>query len=217
MFDPRTHFQTWNITEAVNPRSPWGQPGNSPAFQPGRPPEQFAGYLRRLSVPEEAIQRTCSASDVNMARLAKYAEDYYSLCSCIGACVRVPLTQVYSPAIAAQLFTAATGLEMEAGELMQAGERSWNMLKAMNMREGFGREDDKFPKTFFEPLVVEGNTFNLRDYYGKPLSQGDIEKLLGDYYDERGWDVKKGIPTRQKFIDLGLGSVAADLERLGLL
>jgi len=215
MFDPRTHFQTWNITEAVNPRSPWGQPGNSPAFQPGRKPEEFAGYLRRLAVPEDAIARTCSSSDVNMARLARYAEDYYSLCSCVGACVRVPLTQVYTPAVAAQLFTAATGFEMEAEELMEAGERSWTILKAMNMREGFSRKDDGFARTAFQPLVIGEVTLTLKDYYGKPLEEEDVEGLLDDYYDERGWDIETGVPTRQKLASLGLGWIADDLATLG--
>jgi len=32
----------------------------------------------------------------------------------------------------------------------------------------------------------------------------DLERLLDDYYDERGWDVEKGIPTRKKLVELGL-------------
>jgi len=216
MQDPRRHFHTWNITEATNPRSPWGQPGNSPAFQPGRPPGHFVDYLRRLYVSENTIEGICTSSDVNMARLARYAEDFYSLCSCVGICIRVPLAQTYNPEIAAQLLATATGLQMKAQDLMQVGERAWNMLKAANMREGFDRKDDKFPQIFFEPLLAEGKTFTLKDYYGKPLTEGDVENLLDDYYEERGWDIKKGIPTREKLVDLGLSSTADDLERLGI-
>ena len=216
MMDPRRHFHTWNITEMVNPRSPWGQPGNSPTFQPERSPEELANYLRRLLVSEDAIERTCSPSSINMARLAKYAEDFYSLCSCLGICVRVPLLQSYNPSIAAQLFNAATGLKTEAREFMRVGERAWNMLKAANVREGFDRKDDKFPKRFFGPLVTEGKSLSLKDYYGGPLNEGDIEKLLNDYYDERGWDLKRGIPTRKKLVHLGLGWVADDLYKQGV-
>jgi aldehyde:ferredoxin oxidoreductase len=216
MLDPRQHFHTWNITEMVNPRSAWGQPGNSPAFFSGRTPRQFADYLKRLCVPEDAIERICTSTDVNMARMTRYAEDFYSLCSCVGICVRVPFAQSYDPVIAAQLLAAATGLEMEGKDLMQVGERAWNMLKAVNVREGFDRKDDKFPEIFFEPLLAEGKVFTLKDYYGKPLTASDVEKLLDDYYDERGWDLKTGIPTRGKLTDMGLSNIADNLDGLGI-
>ena len=45
----------------------------------------------------------------------------------------------------------------------------------------------------------------MTDYYRiRELSREDILLLLNDYYDERGWDVEKGIPTREKLIELGL-------------
>ena len=215
--DPRKHFHTWSIDEMVNPRHPVGQPGNTPAFLPGHSPEDFVKYLRRLKVPEEAIRRTCTESDVNMARMARYAEDFYAACSCLGVCIRVPLVQCYGVDNAAQLFTATTGLEMDGPELMQAGERAWNLVKAANVREGYTRAEDKPPDAFFQPLVVEGKTLTLKDYYGKPLNRDAVERLLDDYYDERGWDVGKGIPTAQKLRRLGLHDIARDLEKQGNL
>ena len=38
-----------------------------------------------------------------------------------------------------------------------------------------------------------------------------MEGLLDNYYDEKGWDIKTGIPTREKLSELGLESVAGDL------
>lgn len=54
------------------------------------------------------------------------------------------------------------------------------------------------------------------DYTGKvEITKEIANKFLDDYYEERGWDVEKGVPTREKLLDLGLKSVAEDLERLG--
>jgi aldehyde:ferredoxin oxidoreductase len=44
-----------------------------------------------------------------------------------------------------------------------------------------------------------------------------VEKMFDDYYDERGWDIEKGIPTREKLEELGLKDVADDLEEGGYL
>ena len=56
----------------------------------------------------------------------------------------------------------------------------------------------------------------LCDYFGTPLSREDCERLLDDYYDERGWD-RRGNPTREILEDLGLGDAADNLEKIGLL
>jgi aldehyde:ferredoxin oxidoreductase len=37
--------------------------------------------------------------------------------------------------------------------------------------------------------------------------------LLDDYYQARGWDVKTGIPTRQKLEELGLKKEADELKK----
>jgi aldehyde:ferredoxin oxidoreductase len=41
--------------------------------------------------------------------------------------------------------------------------------------------------------------------------------MFDDYYDERGWDIKKGIPTNKKLEDLDLKDAAIDLEKRGLI
>jgi aldehyde:ferredoxin oxidoreductase len=41
----------------------------------------------------------------------------------------------------------------------------------------------------------------------KVLTEEDFEKILDEYYDERGWDIKTGIPTPSKLQELGLGGL----------
>ena len=49
----------------------------------------------------------------------------------------------------------------------------------------------------------------LKDYYGRRQpDENDLERMLDDYYDERGWDPKDGTPTRGKLNELGLTEYA---------
>ena len=58
----------------------------------------------------------------------------------------------------------------------------------------------------------------MKDYFQtKTLTREDIEGLLDDYYDERGWDPKTGCPTRETLEALGLQYVIKDFEAQGLV
>ncbi len=215
--DPRELFDGMAISQAVNPRGSYGVPGNSPAYLPGRKPDQFKRYLARLGVEENTRERICPEDGVNIARLTRYAEDWYSLCSCLGICVRQPVTQVYSLDDLAELYAAASGWNKTGQELMRAGERAWTVLKAANIREGFGRQDDRFPDVFFEPLIAGKKRVALRDYTNRALGRTEVERLFTDYYQERGWHPDTGLPTCAGLTDLGLGHMAEDLRRRGLI
>ena len=217
--DPRHQLIGWELSECVNPRGSYVAPGITPAFTPGRTPDQIARYCRKLRVPEEAIDRICySSTEFNLPRLIKFAEDWYSVYSCLGICIRQPVMLSYDPQEAAQLYTSATGIDITPEELHKAGERAWNILKAANVREGFTRKDDRFPDKFLEPLKAGDKEIRLMNYNRtKELTRDDVEKMFDDYYDERGWDIEKGIPTRQKLEDLDLKDVATDLEKSGFI
>jgi aldehyde:ferredoxin oxidoreductase len=87
----------------------------------------------------------------------------------------------------------------------------------LNVREGFSRKDDRPPEKWFEPMRgPNGKEFLLMDYYKtKILSRTDIEKWLDDYYKERGWDTKRGIPRKEKLTELELEELIPDLEKQG--
>ncbi len=105
---------------------------------------------------------------------------------------------------------AATGIEQFNSEdyLLSVGERIWNIEKAFNVREGFDRKDDYLPERFIkEPLErgpVKGHTV-------------EMDQLLDDYYEARGWDKQTGAPLRATLERLGLVGVADELERMGKL
>ena len=86
------------------------------------------------------------------------------------------------------------------------------------VREGFSRKDDRIPPRWLEPLrSASGEEIPLMGCEGKVVSADDVDRLLDDYYEERGWDIKNGVPLRDKLVALGLTNVATDLQRLGIL
>ena len=45
----------------------------------------------------------------------------------------------------------------------------------------------------------------MMDYFKNAIiTKEDTDRMLDDYYDERGWDKEKGEPTPEKIKDLGL-------------
>jgi aldehyde:ferredoxin oxidoreductase len=98
-----------------------------------------------------------------------------------------------------RLLSALTGVVWTEEEYLRAGERIYNLERAFNCREGFGRADDALPDRFFEEPLTYG------PHKGAVLKREEYEKTLSDYYRERGWDVETGRPTDAKLNSLGLG------------
>jgi len=112
-------------------------------------------------------------------------------------------------ALMSKLFSAATGCETSEKELDLAGERIWNLHRAIDIRN-FGRNRD-----------IDESTLNAFDYPGKDdgveLDRKRFLTLLDTYYRLRGWDPANGWPTRAKLEELDLGWVADELQQLGRL
>ena len=47
------------------------------------------------------------------------------------------------------------------------------------------------------------------------ITREEWEWLLDGYYDERGWDLERGWPTRERLTELGLRDIADDLVKNG--
>ncbi|HDQ06848.1 MAG TPA: aldehyde ferredoxin oxidoreductase [Candidatus Bathyarchaeota archaeon] len=108
----------------------------------------------------------------------------------------------------AKYYRLATGLEMDAEELMKAGERINNLARVINIREGKGtREDDTLPwKIMNVPVPDEGVA------KGAVVSQKEFDIGLDDYYSVRGW-TKDGIPTPEKLKELGLDDLVKIVKK----
>ncbi|MBW1784993.1 MAG: hypothetical protein JRK53_00015 [Deltaproteobacteria bacterium] len=196
---------TMPLTQLTDPRGAYPAGGGGPGYVPGKE----ARHGERMGIPKEALDRIVTTDDWNVGRFTRYSQDWYSLWDCLGMCLRAPVSRFYHIKTLAELYTSLTGFDTSPEELMKGAERAWNLHRLYNAKLGFGRKDDKPPGKWFKPLEgTDGKKYPLMDYYRtKVLKEGDLEGPLDDYYDERGWDKKTGLPTSQKLDELGLRDI----------
>lgn len=211
LYDARfTSVDPTRFANVVNPRG--GHHLHGGTYHPGLSVEQVKEWFRSQAVPEEALERIFTEDNFNCGRLERHVEDGEAVLFSLGICVMPFTAGIVTLADLADYYSAITGIEVSAAELRERGERVWNLYKVVNVREGFTRADDVFPELWAKitdnPIQSSRGPITLRDYYSNPLTRDDLHRMIDDYYDERGWDVSTGIPTRQKLSDLGLGEYA---------
>jgi aldehyde:ferredoxin oxidoreductase len=97
----------------------------------------------------------------------------------------------------ARTLSAVSGLDFTADDLMKVGERTWNVERLYNLREGFTKADDTIPKRMLDNPVADGP------------SQGNtvrLDGMLEEYYQFRGWD-ENGVPKEAKLKELEINSL----------
>ena len=107
----------------------------------------------------------------------------------------------------AKFLSAATGIEEFADKdyILRSGERIYTIERAFNARDGFARQDDFLPERFIKEPIPDGPC------KGQVF---EMNVLLDDYYQARGWDVETGLLTEKKMYDLELQSEAAELKKM---
>jgi len=136
-------------------------------------------------------------------KLVSYFENWCAVVDALEVCKNIAENMEVLPfPKAAEAIHAATGLNMDAGAVVQVGERIVNIERAFLVREGVTRKDDAMPSRFLREPFTNGNS------KGSVFEQ---EPMLDEYYAERGWDLRTGIPTRQRLRKLGLEYVADDI------
>jgi aldehyde:ferredoxin oxidoreductase len=164
----------------------------------------FEFYTDRMAVlgfREE--QEPQSLSDEKI-RFALASQHMYSAMDSLNLCQFVfgPAWQLYGPEDMVELVRTVTGWEdVNFDELQKVGERRLNMMRAFNAREGIDRQADVLPEKLFKPL--KGGVSD-----GWKLDRDEVEAALDKYFELCGWDIKTGIPTRDKLDELDLDWVA---------
>ncbi len=211
VFDPRMiRLGTMEFEQVVNPKGAHVASGGSPTYlSPGRPLEEFKPHFHRMGIPETAFERIYTPArkemGINVGRLTRYAEDWYTVLTSLGLCARAQMNRFWSLESATDFYNAVTGVALSPADLRIAAERTWNLLKILNAREGFSRKDDQYPTPWFKSLHFGDIELKFQDFYGGTLITPEIAKqLIDDYYDERGWDITTGLPTKEKLKELSL-------------
>ena len=141
-----------------------------------------------LGVPEKLDQFETEGK----AAMLKVFQDLTAVVDSLGLCLFTTFG-IGLPEIAA-LYRTATGFDYSDEEILQMGERIWNMEKLYNLKNGFEKRDDALPPRLLKEPISEGPAKGR---------VSKLDKMLEEYYKERGWD-SNGIPPEEKIRELGL-------------
>jgi len=175
--------------------------------------------VEKMGLTKSELDRIFTEDSFDTGRLEKYGGDAETVYNALGICdtaLHWESDPVRDIPWLSEVYSAATGFDITPRELLRAGERIFNLEKLLNVREGFTREDDRIPPVYLQnietPLPAREGDRYLTDWFGKRLTREDLEGMLDNYYQERGWDVQEGVPTRRKLSELGLEEFAEILE-----
>jgi benzoyl-CoA reductase subunit BamB len=125
-----------------------------------------------------------------------YIDDALGMCTGLSSFHLKPPYHIHN---FPKFISAGTGIEMDEAKLKQAAKRYRTLVRAINIRRGMRRKDEKPPE----------------DHWRKRFPELE-EELLDAYYKFRGWN-DEGIPTEQSLHELGLDYVSQDLIKRGIL
>jgi aldehyde:ferredoxin oxidoreductase len=146
------------------------------------------------SFPEFDISSEDHFQEAGKAPAVARHQNYRTLVDSSGCCqfVNVPLSEL------PELFGAAWGEAVSLDELYTAGERIFNLKRALNLKLGMNpRQSEVFPRLWTQPLDEGGTGGFVPDW----------ERMLREYYAYRQWDWDTGRPCPDKLAALGLQDI----------
>jgi benzoyl-CoA reductase subunit BamB len=165
------------------------------------PDEKFKQYFLdwdprgERSIPYyPTVQASCDI--VDWQEKMHYIDDALGLCAGLSS---FPLKPPYHIHNFPTFISSATGIDMDEAGLSQAAKRNRTLIRAVNVRRGMRRADEKPPE----------------DHWKKRFPELEAE-LLDTYYKFKGWN-NQGIPTKESLHELGLDYVSEDLEQRGII
>jgi benzoyl-CoA reductase subunit BamB len=165
------------------------------------PDEKFKRYFLDWELRGEnsipfypTVQMTCDI--VDWQERMHYIDDALGMCAGLSS---FPLKPPYHIHNYPKFISSGAGIEMDEDKLTRAAKRYRTLVRAINIRRGMRRKDDKPPENHWKKRFPE------------------LEKdLLDAYYKFKGWNAE-GIPTRESLHDLGLDYVSEDFIKRGIL
>jgi benzoyl-CoA reductase subunit BamB len=140
------------------------------------------------------VQMCCEI--VDWQERMHYIDDALGMCAGLSS---FPLKPPYHIHNYPQFISAGAGIEMDEEKLTQATKRYRTLIRAINIRRGMRRADEKPPE----------------DHWKKRFPELEKE-LLDAYYKLKGWN-DQGIPTKESLHELGLDYVSEDFLQRGIL
>jgi benzoyl-CoA reductase subunit BamB len=140
------------------------------------------------------VQMSCEIVDW-MERM-HYIDDSLGICAGLSS---FPLKPPYHIHNFPNLISAATGINIDESQLWQVAKRNRTLLRAINVRRGMRRADEKPPEDHWKNRFPELES-----------------KLLDEYYRFKGWN-SQGVPTKKSLDEMDLEYVGEDFLKRGIL
>jgi aldehyde:ferredoxin oxidoreductase len=143
-----------------------------------------------------------SITDIDHPTVTKWYGDLSSTYNSLGFCLFAStVVDAMGPTYMSELYSSATGYNTTPDQLMETGERVFNLMRLYAIREGVNVEDDDWkPDFYMNPSYAGEET-------GPPFDREIIVKALSKYYDLRGWDKETSKPTSETRKRLGLPTI----------
>jgi benzoyl-CoA reductase subunit BamB len=165
------------------------------------PDEKFKQYLLDWEFRGEhsnpyypTVEMSCEI--VDWQERMHYIDDALGVCAGLSS---FPLKPPYHMHNYPSFISSGAGIDMDEKILTQAARRNRTLVRAVNVRRGMRRSDEKPPE----------------DHWKKRFPELEAE-LLDEYYKFRGWD-NQGIPTKEYLHELDLDYVSEDFLQRGIL
>jgi aldehyde:ferredoxin oxidoreductase len=159
--------------------------------------DRGACHLRSWPIGAELLSAEERIDPFSIEFKAEFVKSQQDLFTIINSSVTCLFT-IFSLSLRhlVQFLHSATGIESfsSSEEVLRIGERTNNLVRLFNLREGLTKDDDTLPKRFLTESLKEGPS------RGRVV---DLEGMLREYYFVRGWD-EEGIPKLETLKRLGL-------------
>jgi len=165
------------------------------------PDEKFKKYLLDWELRGERSNPYYPTVDMSVD-IVDWQEMMHHIDDALGMCAGLssfPLKPPYHIHNYPTLISLATGMDMDEAGLTQVYRRNRTLVRALNVRRGLRRADEKPPE----------------DHWKKRFPELEAN-LLDAYYKFKGWN-NEGIPTKESLNELALDYVAEDFLRRGIL
>jgi aldehyde:ferredoxin oxidoreductase len=150
--------------------------------------------IRRYGMPETAFRLEHKGKGL----VVKHFEEMAAISDALGVCKNTYNNmEVLDWDGTAELLRVTTGWDLNGEDVRQIGERIVNLERLFIAREGITRKDDTLPKRFLEEPLPEGSGPSTG-------SVVELDIMLDEYYQARGWDLETGLPKEDKIKELGL-------------
>ena len=147
-----------------------------------------ACHLRSYTVSSEVMgipEKTDPLVTEGKPALVMAFQDATAAVDSAGLCIFTTFAWTMED-IAPQIAAACEG-EWTAENLVETGERIWNLERKFNMDAGLTGKDDKLPKRLLKDAAKTGPAKGR---------VSDLDKMLPEYYSLRGW-TSDGVPTKE--------------------